>query len=317
MLRSNPRTGGDVLRKERCSALWLWSCRPSTLQRLEEDFVDDDKKEVPPSVLCKLELKSESNETTKMLHTFFLDTEVFEQQGRGERRPLRIVTPITRNNSCKFSKFSIRERGVAKLRKAEKQRERKLSGHDTDRAGVRAVNDEHQVARVHEQLQPFRKDSIISGRGYHLFESRAIMSYVATKFEGQGAPLLGSTFSEQALCNQWLEVNGHSFTPAIIEMAVSKSDTESSKLAFEKFEKVLDVYEARLSVSKYLAGDSYTLADLAHTPLFMALSDDEKKKCLTSRPLHAWNKDISSRPAWKKVTERPENTFYKPRTESQ
>ncbi|KAL2653015.1 hypothetical protein R1flu_021143 [Riccia fluitans] len=170
-------------------------------------------------------------------------------------------------------------------------------------------------------FNPFGKIPSYQDEDITLFESRAIMRYVATKFEGQGAPLLGSTFSEQALCNQWLEVNGHSFTPAIVEMAFSKADTESSKLAFEKFEKVLDVYEARLSVSKYLAGDSYTLADLAHTPLFhifMAVSDDEKKKCLTSRPhLHAWIQDISSRPAWKKVTERPENTFYKPRTESQ
>ncbi|KAL3699157.1 hypothetical protein R1sor_017179 [Riccia sorocarpa] len=170
-------------------------------------------------------------------------------------------------------------------------------------------------------FNPFGKIPSYQDEDIILFESKAIMRYVATKFEGQGTPLLGSTVSEQALCNQWLEVHSHSFTPLILELgrAISRNpeqpDFSVLKPTLEALAKVFDIYEARLSASKYLAGDSYTLADLAHTPffyIFNALSDEGTKKILTSRKhVYAWIQDISSRPAWKKLSDRPENTYYK------
>ncbi|KAL2609483.1 hypothetical protein R1flu_028056 [Riccia fluitans] len=171
---------------------------------------------------------------------------------------------------------------------------------------------------------PFGKIPAYQDEDITLFESKAIMRYVATKYEGERAPfLLGSTVGEQALCNQWLEVNSHSFTPPLMEIALSFFRTPEGgpsvvEEAWEKLGKVLDIYEARLSASKYLAGDCYTLADLAHTPLFYvlkALIDEEKQNSLTSQRPHvySWIQDISSRAAWKKLTARPENIHYKQR----
>ncbi|KAL3676342.1 hypothetical protein R1sor_026290 [Riccia sorocarpa] len=170
-------------------------------------------------------------------------------------------------------------------------------------------------------FNPFGKSPSYQDEDIILFESKAIMKYVATKFDGQGSPLLGSTVHEQALCNQWLEVHSHSFTPPhrVISKAIFRNpeqpDASVVKPALEAFEKVLDIYEARLSASKYLAGDSYTLADLTHTPffyMFNAIADEGAQKLLTSRKhVYAWIQDISSRPAWKKLTDRPENKYYK------
>ncbi|KAL3699163.1 hypothetical protein R1sor_017185 [Riccia sorocarpa] len=170
-------------------------------------------------------------------------------------------------------------------------------------------------------FNPFGKIPSYQDEDITLFESKAIMRYIATKFADEGTPLLGSTIVEQALCNQWLEVHSHSFTQPMVEMARAirgnpqQPDASVSKPALERVNNVLDTYEARLSTSKYLAGESYTLADITHTPffyIFNAITDDENKKCITSRPhLHAWIQDISSRPAWKKLTERPENPHYK------
>ncbi|KAL3699165.1 hypothetical protein R1sor_017187 [Riccia sorocarpa] len=151
-----------------------------------------------------------------------------------------------------------------------------------------------------------------------LFESKAIMRYVATKFADQGTPLLGSTIVEQALCNQWLEVHSHNLVSPLVETAMAliqnPPQPDVLKPALEKLNSVLDIYDARLSASKYLAGDSYTLADVTHTPFFHilnAITVDETQKCITSRPhLHAWIQDISSRPAWKKLIANPEIKDY-------
>lgn len=70
-----------------------------------------------------------------------------------------------------------------------------------------------------------------------------------------------------------------------------------------KLEKVLDVYEAQLSKSKYLAGDFFSMADLSHLPYTnLLVNATDKAEVITSRPhVHAWWKDISSRPSFTKV----------------
>jgi glutathione S-transferase len=37
--------------------------------------------------------------------------------------------------------------------------------------------------------------------------------YVAQKFESQGTPLLQDTLQEQAMVNQWVEVEAHNLNP--------------------------------------------------------------------------------------------------------
>lgn len=77
-----------------------------------------------------------------------------------------------------------------------------------------------------------------------------------------------------------------------------------------KFEKVLDVYEERLSQSKYLGGDSFTLADLHHLPTIQYLLGSSAKKLFESRPrVNAWVADITSRPSWTKVVELRNQAF--------
>lgn len=65
---------------------------------------------------------------------------------------------------------------------------------------------------------------------------------------------------------------------------------------------VLDVYEARLAQSKYLAGDDYTLADLHHIPIIAGLFHTKVKPLFDSRPhVAAWAAALLARPASEKV----------------
>lgn len=139
-------------------------------------------------------------------------------------------------------------------------------------------------------------------------ESRAIIRYIANKYEDQGTSLLGTTLVEKALVEQWLEVEAQNFNPAVKDSlkhaAASTVDEEKLAQSLAKFGKVLDVYEARLSNTKFLAGDFVSLADLSHLTTGWKLFDKYKKGCVCfeGRPhVKGWWETISSRPAWKKV----------------
>ncbi|KAK3000983.1 hypothetical protein RJ639_022163, partial [Escallonia herrerae] len=147
--------------------------------------------------------------------------------------------------------------------------------------------------------------------------SRAIIRYYAEKYKSQGTELLGSTMEEKGLVEQWLEVEAHNFHPPLYELVIQI--VFSSKLGFpldpkvvqaseEKLGKVLDIYEERLSKSKYLAGDFFSLADLSHLPFAQYLVDGYplgklgKGYMIRDRKhVSAWWDVISSRPSWKKV----------------
>ncbi|XP_021273787.1 glutathione S-transferase F9-like [Herrania umbratica] len=162
------------------------------------------------------------------------------------------------------------------------------------------------------KLQPFGTVPVTQDGDYTLYESRAILRYYAEKYKSQGTDLLGKTVEERGLVENWLEVEAQSYNPPIYTLTVQIMF--SSKLGFprdenlikeseEKLAKVLDIYEERLSKSKYLAGDFFSLADLSHLPFTQYLVDQMGKEYMIRSRKHvsAWWDDISSRPSWQKV----------------
>jgi len=163
-------------------------------------------------------------------------------------------------------------------------------------------------------LQPFGVIPVLQDGDLTLFESRAIARFIAHKYEGQGTPLYGSTPKDKALVEQWLEVEGQNYNPAISAIVGEKvfkvmrgGQTDEAVVATntEKLKKVLAIYDAHLAKSKYLAGDFYSLADLSHLTYTHYLITLAKLGDIIFAYPHvkAWWEDISSRPAWKKVLE--------------
>ncbi|KAK9924157.1 hypothetical protein M0R45_032540 [Rubus argutus] len=164
------------------------------------------------------------------------------------------------------------------------------------------------------KLQPFGQVPVIQDGEYTLYESRAIMRYYAEKYKSQGTDLLGKTIEERGLVEQWLEVESQNYHPPIYNIVMHilfhpaqglPSDPKIIQESEEKLGKVLDVYEERLSKSKYLAGDFLSLADLSHLPLTQYLVGAVGKDYMIKSRKHvsAWWDDISNRPSWKKVLE--------------
>ena len=112
--------------------------------------------------------------------------------------------------------------------------------------------------------------------------------------------------------DQWLEVEAHNFNELVytlvLQLVILPRMGEPGDLALahsceQKLEKVLDVYEQRLSKSSYLAGETFSLADLSHLPGIRYLMNEAKMGHLVTqrKNVNGWWKDISNRPAWKKL----------------
>ena len=165
----------------------------------------------------------------------------------------------------------------------------------------------------HTDRNPFGQIPALQDGDLVLFESRVITRYLVRKY-GKGSDLLkDQSFIDSVAVDQWIEVevqhfNGptstlvfqHLFLPVFFG---GSTDDKVVAAEVEKLGKVLDVYEAKLSKTKFLAGDFYSLADLHHLTYGHYLTTSTPHGSLIhSRPhVKAWWDAISSRPASKKV----------------
>ncbi|KAM1759184.1 hypothetical protein ACFX11_008211 [Malus domestica] len=129
-------------------------------------------------------------------------------------------------------------------------------------------------------------------------ETRAIRQYIAHEYADKGTPLVIRDSKKMAILSLWTEVEGQKFDPAssklTYELAIKpllKMTTDAAVVEeyAPKLAVVLDVYETCLAQSKYLAGKSFTLADLQHLPTIHYLMGTQSKKMFESRPhVSAW-----------------------------
>ncbi|KAJ9538793.1 hypothetical protein OSB04_031526 [Centaurea solstitialis] len=158
---------------------------------------------------------------------------------------------------------------------------------------------------------PFGQLPALEDGELKLFESRAISKYVADAYADKGTSLTFNDSKKLAIQTVWMEVEGQKFDPAsaklVWELALNpvfglRTDDAVVAEYEPKLAQVLDVYEQRLSESKYLGGDVYTLADLHHLPNIHYLMGTKAKSLFHARPyVRAWCNDLLSRPAWLKV----------------
>ncbi|XP_071698284.1 glutathione S-transferase APIC-like [Rutidosis leptorrhynchoides] len=158
---------------------------------------------------------------------------------------------------------------------------------------------------------PFGQVPVYEDGDLTLFESRAITKYIAEAYADKGTPLTSKDPKKSAIEAVWSEVEAQKFDPTTSKLGMElvlkpkwgQTTDEAVVSEFEKqLEDLLDVYESRLTKSKYLGGDCFTLVDLHHLPNVFYLMMTKSKRLFDARPhVSAWVSDIVSRPAWIKV----------------
>ncbi|PKU75100.1 probable glutathione S-transferase GSTF1 [Dendrobium catenatum] len=165
----------------------------------------------------------------------------------------------------------------------------------------------------HIHRNPFGQIPALQDGDLILFESRVINRYLVRKY-GKGTDLLREeSLVDSVSVDQWMEVETQHFNGPISTLVFQhvflpiffggSTDEKVVAAEAEKLGKVLDVYEAKLSKTKFLAGDFYSLADLHHLSyVHYLITSTPHGSLFHSRPhVKAWWDAISSRPASKKV----------------
>jgi len=169
---------------------------------------------------------------------------------------------------------------------------------------------QQQLTPAYKAKNPFAVVPYLEDGELGVFESRAIAKYIVDKYNLTF--LVGTTPKERATINQWVESESQNFNAAVSPLLKEafRSRIENRPLdekvkatSMESLGKVLDVYEAQLKKHKYLAGDTYTLADAFHTPVLLRVSTlDLFAGAFDNRPhVKAWVADITSNPAFLKA----------------
>jgi glutathione S-transferase len=141
-------------------------------------------------------------------------------------------------------------------------------GLDYEYNSVNLVSGENQ-SEGHLKLHPGGKVPVIDDDGFVLFESNAIIRYLAAKCE---SPLYPGGAKQRALVDQWADFVSHHiatalgsvlfnrvFAPFLNQEADERAVTEG--LSF--LERFLPVVDAPLKERRYLAGGDLTLADFS------------------------------------------------------
>jgi glutathione S-transferase len=163
---------------------------------------------------------------------------------------------------------------------------------------------EHKTPEFME-MNPFGKVPVVKYGEKTLFESRAIMRYIARNNKDT------QDLYPDVNTDVWMEVESQSFNGPISKIVSEKmfkkwkgeeADDEVVEVALEELERVLDIYEAHLENREYIAGESFTIADIAHIPYAYYFLKAGYKHVLKRRAgVYGWLKRIVQRPIVKRV----------------
>jgi glutathione S-transferase len=161
----------------------------------------------------------------------------------------------------------------------------------------------------HLARNPFGQVPALQDGDMYIFESRAICKYACRKNKPE--LLKEGNLKESAMVDVWLEVESNQYTPAlrpilfeciIHPMLGGATDEKVVEDNLVKLKTVLDVYETRLTESKYLAGDFLSLADLNHVSTTLCLGATPHTSLFEAYPhVKAWWTDLLARPSVQKV----------------
>jgi GST-like protein len=140
-----------------------------------------------------------------------------------------------------------------------------------------------------------------SGKPISIFESGAILNYLAEKTHH----FIGSTDYEKTQVMSWLMFQMSAIGPNFGNFNYAKTNNIPQMMTrFEvESKRLLEVMNAQLGQHKYLAGDFYSIADIASYPWIAPYLKSKPEWFEAASNVRRWATLIGDRPAVKKVME--------------
>lgn len=175
---------------------------------------------------------------------------------------------------------------------------------------VDLFNQAHKTPEYLENVQPFGQIPALVDGDFKMFESRAIIRYIAEKHGAKD--IYPTDFQERARVEQWLSVqqsNSGPTTDIIFEFyfkAMRGGTADESKIPefTAKLNTLLTILDKQLaSTNAFFAGENFTLADISFLPNFEYLLKVPQFANAFDNfaNLKRWWATSSSRPSWQKA----------------
>jgi glutathione S-transferase len=181
-------------------------------------------------------------------------------------------------------------------------------GNDAELALVMIPRGEHKQP-AHVARHPWGKVPVLDHDGFWLYETRAINRYLDASLPGPS--LTPRDPRAAARVDQWTNVADAYFVPhagpMIVELLFRRylggeTDRAVVDRAREAIQQPLDVVDRWLGEHAYLAGDTFSLADLHWMPYLEYLARIGEGDHVARRPnLDRWWRRVGARAAWEKV----------------
>lgn len=155
------------------------------------------------------------------------------------------------------------------------------------------------------KLNPFGKVPVLKYDDRILYESRCILRFLANKHDTD------TDYYPDSNCDMWLEIESQHLNPPLSKIVYEKvfkqmhgeSDINENvvKSSLKDLDFVLSIYEDNLN-SKFISGDTFTIADIACIPYLNYFVKCQGKDYLKKYPkFYHWFKKVKSRESVKKT----------------
>lgn len=142
---------------------------------------------------------------------------------------------------------------------------------------------------------------LLEDDGIAIWESNAIVRYICAKYAS--GTLWAEDPATRSLADRWLDWQATEFNPRfgpaflnLIRTAPEKRDMDAVALATERTEPMMAILDAHLAEHPYLAGDAFTMADIAvGAAVHRWLNIPVKRK--TWKNVEHWYQGLIARPA--------------------
>ncbi len=159
----------------------------------------------------------------------------------------------------------------------------------------------------HLQRQPFGQMPALDDDGFVLYETHAMCRYLDAKAGGR---LLPSDLRSRARVDQWMSIESANFSSHAMRFVyhyLLKFEQDSAALAHSaaSLDKALGILAKELTAHPFVAGESFTLADICFMPYFeYALLTPVEKQVAEHPAVLSWWSRVSDRASWRKVSGR-------------